>query len=437
MTTASIPDIASLHSTTLFSGPVFTQHLFFKMAEIYPHRALAEQIQQLSRTFQADTVALRRHLHAYPELSFEEVQTGQYIAARLREYNIPHTHGIAQNGVVALIQGKNPKKRTVALRADFDALPIEEANDVPYKSQHKGVMHACGHDVHTASLLGTARILHSLRTQFEGTVKCIFQPGEEKLPGGASLMIKEGVLESPKPMAIYGQHVHPPLRAGVAGFRAGTYMASCDEIFVTVKGRGGHGAAPHECVDPIVIAAQIITALQQVVSRFCDPAIPAVLTFGKIYSEGGATNIIPNEVKLEGTFRTMNEKWRMDAHKRMKKMAEYLAKSMGGACDFHILKGYPVLYNHEALTHRARAAAVAYLGKDRVTDLPLRMTAEDFAWYSQILPACFYRLGTGNPERGITSPVHTRTFDVDEAALETGTGLMAWLALTTLLQPMQ
>lgn len=392
---------------------------------------LAEKIKVLAHALHSDTVATRRHLHAHPELSFEEVQTGRYIAARLREYGIPHTHGIAQNGVVALIQGKNPKKRTIALRADFDALPIEEANAVPYKSLNKGVMHACGHDVHTASLLGTARILHQLRDQFEGSIKCIFQPGEEKLPGGASLMIRAGVLESPKPAAIYGQHVHPPLRAGMAGFRAGSYMASCDEIFVTVKGRGGHGAAPHECVDPVLMTAHILTALQQVVSRFCDPAVPSVLSFGKICSTGGATNILPNEVKLEGTFRTMHEKWRAEAHKRMKKMAEHIAKSMGGACEFHIVRGYPVLVNHTALTHSARTAAISYLGKDRVAELPLRMTAEDFAWYSQVLPACFYRLGTGNPEKGITSPVHTATFDVDESALETGSGLMAWLALTT------
>jgi amidohydrolase len=390
---------------------------------------MKEKVQELARQYHKDIIQIRRHLHTYPELSFEEVQTGQYIAAQLASYHIPHTTGIAGTGVVALIEGKNPKKRTVALRADFDALPIQEANQVPYKSQHNGIMHACGHDAHTASLLGASRILYALRDRFEGTIKCIFQPGEEKLPGGASLMIKEGVLERPRPGAIFGQHVHPPLRAGMVGFREGVYMASCDELFVTVKGRGGHGAMPHNCIDPILIAAHLVTALQQIVSRFCDPTMPSLLTFGKINSTGGATNIIPNEVKLEGTFRTMNEKWRGDAHKRMKKMAESLAKSMGGACDFEIAKGYPVLYNNEALTRRAQKAAVAYLGKDKVVELPLRLTAEDFAWYSQIVPACFYRLGTGNPERGITSALHTDTFDIDETALETGMGLMAWLAM--------
>lgn len=393
---------------------------------------MKEQIRKLACEYHTDIVACRRHLHAHPELSFQEVQTGRFVAEQLAALGIEYRHGIAGNGVVALIRGKNPKKRTVALRGDMDALPIREANKVPYKSQNEGLMHACGHDVHTASLLGAARILHTLRDQFEGTVKCIFQPGEERLPGGASIMIHEGVLENPKPASIFGQHVHPPLRAGMVGFRAGIYMASADEIFVTVKGRGGHGAMPQDCIDPIAITAQLIVSLQQIVSRYADPGIPSVLTFGKINSAGGATNIIPNEVKLEGTFRTMNEKWRMEAHKRMKKMAESIAKSMGAACDFNIVKGYPVLHNHEALTARSKQWAIEYLGKDKVVDLPMRMTAEDFAYFTQVMPACFYRLGTGNPERGIISPVHTDTFDIDEAALETGAGLMAWLAFREL-----
>ena len=394
---------------------------------------MKENILPLARQFHPDTVAHRRHLHAHPELSFQEVETGNYVSALLTEWGIEHRRGVAGTGVVALIKGKNPKKRAVALRADMDALPISEANNVPYKSQNDGVMHACGHDVHTSALLGAARILHELRGQFEGTVKCIFQPGEERLPGGASIMIREGVLQNPRPAAIFGQHVHPPLRAGMVGFRPGMYMASADEIYVTVKGRGGHGAMPQDCIDPVTITAQMIVALQQIVSRYADPGTPSVLTFGKINSAGGATNIIPNEVKLEGTFRTMNEKWRMEAHKRMKRIAETLAKSMGGACEFNIVKGYPVLFNNEALTLRAKRWAAELLGPDRVVDLPMRMTSEDFAFYSQELPACFYRLGTGNPERGITSPVHTNTFDIDEAALETGMGLMVWLAVQNLL----
>lgn len=389
---------------------------------------MQEKIQRLAADYHADTVAHRRHLHAHPELSYQEHATSRYVADQLAALGIEHQHGVADTGVVALIKGKNPRKRTIALRGDMDALPIREANTVPYKSQNEGVMHACGHDAHTSSLLGTARILHELRDHWEGTVKCIFQPGEEKLPGGASLMIKAGVLENPRPASIFGQHVHPPLRAGMIGLKPGIYMASADEIYVTVKGRGGHGAMPQECVDPIVMSAQIITSLQQIISRYADPAVPSVLTFGKINSVGGATNIIPNEVRIEGTFRTMHEKWRTEAHKRMKKMAESIAKGMGGACEFNILHGYPVLYNHEELTARTKQWAIEYLGKDKVVDLPLRMTSEDFAYFSQAMPACFYRLGTGNPERGITSPIHTDTFDIDETSLETGVGLMAWLA---------
>ena len=393
---------------------------------------MKEKIQQLAQQYHADTVAHRRHLHAHPELSFEEIETGKFVSAQLAALGIEHEHGLAENGVVALVKGKNPRKRTIALRADMDALPILEANIVPYKSQNDGVMHACGHDVHTSSLLGTARILNELRGEFEGTVKFIFQPGEEKLPGGASLMIKAGVLENPRPTSIFGQHVHPPLHAGMIGLKPGIYMASADEIYVTVKGRGGHGAMPQECIDPVVITANIIVALQQLVSRYADPAVPTVLTFGKINSTGGATNIIPNEVKLVGTFRTMHEKWRIEAHKRMRKIAESVAKGFGAACEFHILKGYPVLFNHEELTKRTKMWAIEFLGKSKVVDLPLRMTAEDFAYFSQVLPACFYRLGTGNPARGITSAIHTETFDIDEAALETGMGLMAWLAVKEL-----
>jgi amidohydrolase len=391
-----------------------------------------EKIQKLANSYHKDAISIRRHLHQHPELSYQEFNTSRFVADKLTELGIENQHGVAVTGVVALIKGRNPEKKTIALRADMDALPILEANDVPYKSQNPGVMHACGHDVHTTSLLGSARILHELRNDFEGTVKCIFQPGEERLPGGASLMIADGVLENPKPISIFGQHVHPPLRAGVIGLKGGVYMASTDEIYVSVKGRGGHGAMPQECIDPVVITAQIIVALQQIVSRYCDPGIPSVLTFGKINSTGGATNIIPNEVKLEGTFRTMNEKWRSEAHKQMKKIAESMAKGFGATCEFNILRGYPVLFNHETLTARTKKRAIEFLGKDKVVDLPFRMTAEDFAYFSQAMPACFYRLGTGNPERGITSPIHTNTFDVDEAALETGMGLMTWLALEEL-----
>lgn len=393
---------------------------------------LKDKIQRLAHTYHQDVTGIRRHLHQNPELSYEEVETGKYISEKLHQYGIPHQHGVADNGVVGLIKGQNPEKRVVALRADIDALPIEEANEVPYKSRKPGIMHACGHDVHTSSLLGAARILNDLKQDFEGTVKLIFQPAEERLPGGASLMIKEGVLENPRPATILGQHVHPPLEVGKVGMRAGNYMASADELYMTVKGKGGHGALPQDCIDPILIAAHILTALQQVISRNADPALPSVLTFGFIASAGGATNIIPNEVKLKGTFRTMDERWRFEAHQRMKRMAEGMAESMGGACELDIVVGYPVLFNNEALTQKAFRYAEEYLGKENVVELPIRMTAEDFAYYSQEMPACFYRLGTGNPARGITSPIHTNTFDVDEDCLALSTGLMAWMAVKEL-----
>jgi amidohydrolase len=390
---------------------------------------LKEQIQQLAEEGFQEVIDIRRHLHQHPELSYQEVETGKFIANRLSQMGIPYEHGVAENGVVGLIEGKNPNSKTIALRADIDALPIEEANNIAYKSKNEGVMHACGHDVHTSSLLGTAKILFALKEHFEGTIKLIFQPAEEKLPGGASIMIKEGVLENPKPVSILGQHVHPPLEVGKVGFCPGKYMASADEIYVTITGKGGHGALPQDCIDPILIAGYLITALQQIVSRNANPSMPTVLTFGKINSVGGATNIIPNQVKLEGTFRTMNEEWRFDAHRRMKRIAEGIAESMGGSIDFNIVVGYPNLYNNEPLTNRSKQLAVEYLGADKVVDLPIRMTAEDFAYYSQEMPACFYRLGTGNQEKGITSPVHTNTFNIDEDALKLSIGLMAWLAI--------
>jgi amidohydrolase len=290
---------------------------------------LQNKIKVLAATFAQDITADRRHLHSNPELSFEEFNTAKFVAAKLKSFNIQVQEGIATTGVVGLIFGKNPEKKTIALRADMDALPIMEANDVPYKSRNPGVMHACGHDVHTSSLLGSARILHEIRTEFEGTIKLIFQPGEEKIPGGASLMIKENVLENPHPSNILGQHVMPSIPAGKVGFREGMYMASADELYITVKGKGGHAAMPDKNIDPILIASHIIIALQQIVSRIADPKTPTVLSFGKIIGNG-ATNVIPDEVKIEGTFRTLNEVWRKEAHQKMKKMAECIAEGMGG-----------------------------------------------------------------------------------------------------------
>jgi amidohydrolase len=391
---------------------------------------IKEQIKQLSKDIFDDTVANRRHLHSHPELSFHEVETSAFVAGKLEALGLSYQR-MADNGLVALIKGDKPSDNVVALRADMDALPITEANDVSYKSQNVGVMHACGHDAHTSSLLGTAKILTDLKAHFGGTIKLIFQPAEEKLPGGASLMIKEGVLENPKPNAVLGQHVMPLIDAGKVGFRAGKYMASTDELYVTVRGKGGHGAQPQQNIDPVIIMAHMLTALQQVISRFADPKSPSVLSFGKVIANG-ATNVIPNEVYLEGTFRTMDEKWRNEAHIKMKKLAEGLCESMGGSCEFNIVRGYPFLINEEKLTASTRGHAEDYLGKENVLDLDIWMAAEDFAYYSQVADACFYRLGTRNESRGITASVHTPTFDVEETALELSTGLMAYLAIKQL-----
>ncbi|OFY89500.1 MAG: N-acyl-L-amino acid amidohydrolase, partial [Bacteroidetes bacterium RIFCSPLOWO2_12_FULL_31_6] len=333
---------------------------------------------------------------------------------------------------------KNPTSKVIALRADLDALPIVEENELTYKSVHHGVMHACGHDVHTSSLLGVAKILNELKTEFEGTVKLIFQPGEEKLPGGASAMIQEGVLENPKVNTIIGQHVYPQLAAGKVGFKSGMYMASTDELYVTVYGKGGHAALTNEYNNPLLIAAAILLELNKVfmvpVNSLIDTDkkhLPTVLAFGKIIGNG-ATNIIPNEVKIEGTFRTMNEVWRAEAHLKMKKIAEAIASKMGGKCEFTIEKGYPFLVNDETTTTKAKLAAIDYLGKENVVDLDIRMTAEDFAFYSQVVPACFYRLGIKNDAKNINSGLHTSTFNIDESALETSIGLMAWVAINEL-----
>ncbi|HLT42998.1 MAG TPA: M20 family metallopeptidase [Sphingobacteriaceae bacterium] len=391
---------------------------------------LKEEVKILSKQIFPEVIANRRHLHANPELSFEEFETSAFIKEKLEELGIPW-ESMANTGVVGLLKGNLPSDQTIALRADMDALPIQEVAGRAYGSKNPGKMHACGHDVHSSSLLGVAKILSSLKEKFGGTIKFIFQPGEEKLPGGASLMIKDGVLENPKPDAVLGQHVMSLIEVGKVGFRSGKYMASSDEIYVKVKGKGGHAAQPQQNIDPIVITAHIITALQQIVSRVADPKIPSVLSFGKIIAEG-ATNIIPNEVYLEGTFRTFDEVWRTKAHQKMKKMAEGIAESMDAVCEFEIRRGYPYLVNEEKLTAQIKSFAEDYLGKENVEDLDLWLAAEDFAFYSQQASACFYRLGTANKEKGITSAVHTPTFDVDENALALSTGLMAYLAIKQL-----
>ena len=393
--------------------------------------SLIESIKSLAKEYFEDTISIRRHIHENPELSFCEFETAQFIATQLRDIGLNPQVGVGGTGLVAIIEGKNPNKNTIALRADIDALPILEDNNKVYKSKNIGVMHACGHDVHTASLLGAARILFGLREAFEGSVKLIFQPAEEKAPGGASLMIKEGVLENPKVKSIIGQHVAPNIPVGKIGFREGMYMASTDEVYMRVIGKGGHGAAPHQAVDPILVASHIIVALQQIISRNRNPSFPSVLTFGKFIAEG-ATNVIPTEVYIEGTFRCMDEIWRAEGLEKIRIMAVGMAEAMGAKCEFWIEKGYPFLQNDPALTQRIRSAASEYVGQENIVDLDFWMGGEDFAYYSQKVSACFYRLGTRNEEKGIVSGVHTSTFDIDEDALELGPGLMAWLAINEL-----
>jgi amidohydrolase len=376
-----------------------------------------------------DLSALRRHLHANPELSFKETQTAAFVTQQLQEMGL-QPYSVAGTGVVALIEGQSGGP-VVALRGDMDALPIQELSDVPYKSTNPGVMHACGHDVHTTCLLGAARLLTELRGEFKGTVKLLFQPGEELLPGGASLMIKDGVLENPAPMEVLGQHVFPRLPVGQIGVRSGRYMASTDELYLKVKGKGGHGAMPELNLDPVLVAAHLIVAAQQIVSRRANPKLPSVLSFGKVIANG-ATNVIPDEVYIEGTFRTLDEQWRNEAHQHLRQLCEGLAASMGAVCELEIRRGYPCLDNNPAVTARVRTAAEAYLGAENVIELDQWLAAEDFAYFSQAAPACFYRLGTRAADGRFAASVHTPTFDIDEQALSIGAGLMAWLTLQEL-----
>jgi amidohydrolase len=391
---------------------------------------LKEEIKALAGDIYSRVIEDRRHLHAHPELSFQEYETSAFIKARLDEMKISWKP-MADTGLVAIVKGEKPSAQVVALRADMDALPITEATGAAYASQHAGVMHACGHDAHTASLLGTAFILQSIRSKFSGTVKLIFQPAEEKYPGGAGRMIREGALENPKPSAVIGQHVMPAIASGKIGIRKGKFMASMDEIRISIHGRGGHGAQPHQNIDPVIIAAHIIIALQQIVSRMANPIIPTVLSFGKLTADG-AVNVIPSVVHLEGTFRTLDERWRLEAHERMKRMAGGIAESMGGRCEFHISTGYPCLINEERLTAQVTAFAKEFMGKENVDEADTWMAAEDFAYYTQISDACFYLLGIGNAAKGIVSSLHSQTFDIDESALALSTGLMAYIAVRQL-----
>ncbi len=392
---------------------------------------LKTKIKSLANNYLQEVISIRRAIHQYPELAFKEEKTAHLIAQKLSEYGIEHQTNIAKTGVVGLIKGKNPTKFVIGLRADMDALPIEEANTHDFVSKNKGIMHACGHDFHTAALLGTAKILNELKDEFEGSIKLIFQPSEEEFPGGAKVMIEEGVLENPKVDVMIGQHVYPQLPAGHIGMKSNQYMASTDELHFKIKGKGGHAALPEQNIDPILIASHIVVALQQVVSRNASPTMPTVVSIGNFIGKG-RTNVIPNEVEMDGILRTFDEKWRITAQQKIRQISEGIAESMGGHCELDIVSGYPVLINNEKLTEQSRIFAQEFLGETSVHALDFRMTAEDFAFYSQKVPSCFYRVGIRNEEKGIISNLHTPTFDVDEQAFESALGLMSWLAINHL-----
>lgn len=392
---------------------------------------MIDKIKAISNRILNEVITYRHHIHKHPELSFKEYKTAAYITTILDKYKIAYKSGIVETGIVVTIEGRNPKTKVIALRGDMDALPIQENTNLDFASVNAGVMHACGHDVHTSSLIGCAIILNELRNEFEGTVKLIFQPGEELLPGGAKLMIDAGVLENPVVENIIGQHVYPDLGVGKVGFRKGMYMASTDEIHITVKGKGGHAALPHKLIDPVLIASHMIIALQQVVSRNSNPATPTVLSFGDIHGYG-ATNVIPNEVTIQGTIRTFDETWRKEAHQHIQQIAEGVVTGMGGTLELEIRGGYPFLTNDDETTEIAKNAAIEYLGKDNVIDLDIRMTAEDFAYYSQVTKGCFYRLGTSNFSKNITGSLHHPDLLLDDGALSIGPGLMSYIAIKQL-----
>ncbi len=393
------------------------------------------KIKQLAADNASWVKDIRHHLHSNPELSFQEFETSKFIINKLQELGLEIETGYLKTGIVATLKCKNPESKTIALRADMDALPIHETNDVPYKSKNIGVMHACGHDVHSASLLGVAKVLNEIKDEIEGTIKFIFQPGEEKLPGGASLMLKEGLLAKHPSSKIFAQHVTPQIETGKVGFKSGMFMASTDEIYIEVVGVGGHAAMPALYNNPLIIASELLLKLNEIFSsenlKNIGIETPTVLAFGKIIGEG-ATNVIPDKVNIEGTFRTFDEDWRKAAHQKIKEICDIVSKENKASININIIIGYPFLVNDIEVTENAKKSAIEYLGKENVIDLDYRMTAEDFAFFSQQVPSCFYRIGTGNIEKNIMSNVHTSTFDIDENSLEVMIGLMSYIAINEL-----
>ena len=386
---------------------------------------MKEKILELSDLFFDEIVSIRRYMHMHPELSFQEFETSNYIKSILKSWDINFLDGYANTGILVNLEGKEPSSRVIALRADFDALPILEENDVEYKSKNEGIMHACGHDAHTASMLGALKILHKMKDHWRGTIKFIFQPAEERLPGGAKQMIEEGVLENPNVQHVIAQHVLPELEVGKVGFRCGTYMASTDELYITISGKGGHAAIPSSYNNPIIASSELILDLNQ----FFNDKADAIFAIGYIDGKG-STNIIPNEVNLMGTFRALDESFRLESHNHMNRIVDQVAKKYNIKIDLNIKKGYPALNNDIQFTLNQLNKAKEFLGEQNVIDLPIRMTAEDFSYFANAVPSCFYRLGTGNKDKGLTHGLHTSKFNIDEDSLKIGMGLMAFLAIS-------
>ena len=386
---------------------------------------MKEKILELSDLFFDEIVSIRRYMHMHPELSFQEFETSNYIKSILKSWDINFLDGYANTGILVNLEGKEPSSRVIALRADFDALPILEENDVEYKSKNEGIMHACGHDAHTASMLGALKILHKTKDHWRGTIKFIFQPAEERLPGGAKQMIEEGVLENPNVQHVIAQHVLPELEVGKVGFRCGTYMASTDELYITISGKGGHAAIPSSYNNPIIASSELVLNLNQ----FFNDKADAIFAIGYIDGKG-STNIIPKEVNLMGTFRALDESFRLESHNHMNRIVDQVAKKYNIKIDLNIKKGYPALNNDIQFTLNQLNKAKEFLGEKNVIDLPIRMTAEDFSYFANAVPSCFYRLGTGNKDKGLIHGLHTSKFNIDEDSLKIGMGLMAFLAIS-------
>ncbi len=389
---------------------------------------MKHKIKTISEQINSEIINIRRYIHQHPELSFKEKNTSEYISKILTEWGIEHKTGIAENGILGIIKGEKQGGKTIALRADMDALPICEKTDVAFKSVNNNVMHACGHDIHTACLLGATKILQTLKSEFGGTILLVFQPAEEVLPGGAKLMLEDGVFSEYKPDSMIAQHVCPDIVAGNIGMFPGKYMASADEIYITVKSSGGHAALPHLTPDTVLAASHTVVALQQVVSRFIPTKIPSILSFGNIVCNS-TNNVIPKQVQIQGTFRTMDEEWRYKAHKKIIEIAENTCRAVGAECEVEVRVGYPCVANDVELTNKLFAEAKEFFGNEHTEMLDVRMTAEDFAWFAQEIPSCFYRLGVGYPNTPYKAgKLHSETFFPNEEAIKTGMQGLSYFA---------